>query len=70
MTQEAGKSVSRKMRIATLFGWAIFVAGGVYELVAHPQRITGFRGFMTWLGIAVGCLWIVKAIKDLVEEPQ
>jgi hypothetical protein len=70
MTQGTRKPVSRNARIALLFGWVLFVASGVYELLARPQRVTGSHGFFTWLGIAVGSMWIVKAIKDLLEEPQ
>jgi hypothetical protein len=58
------------MRIVLVCGWVFVVLGGVYELIAHPQRIAGLHGLITWLGIAVGCIWIVKAIKDLLEEPQ
>jgi hypothetical protein len=58
------------MRIIILCGWAFVVTSGVYELIAHPQRIIGLHGFIAWLGIAIGCIWIVKTIKDLIEEPQ
>jgi hypothetical protein len=64
------KPLTRRMRVVMLCVWTFVVASGVCELITHPQRITGVHGFMTGLGIAVGCMWIVKTIKVLIEEPQ
>jgi hypothetical protein len=70
MTQGVRKPLTPRVRVVILCGWAFVVTGGLYELIARPQRITGFYGVVTLLGIAVGCMWIVKTIKDILEEPQ
>jgi hypothetical protein len=70
MTQGVRKPLTPRVRVVILYGWAFVVTGGVYELIAHPQGIVGLHGFVTLLGIATGCMWIVEAVKDILEEPQ